>query len=146
VGLDLVLPSRTLTHIHNVTKCWSRLDQVFISETSKSILVACNTITQHRGIKTDHLPILTELNLAVSTTEAEPVCNFREVDWDEFGKVLERQVAELEPAGKITMQRQLDQSCVNLTKAIQDTIGEQVPSTRIMPKSKRWWTKELTQL
>jgi endonuclease/exonuclease/phosphatase family metal-dependent hydrolase len=31
-GLDLALPPKIPTHRHNVTKEWSRLDQVFISE------------------------------------------------------------------------------------------------------------------
>jgi hypothetical protein len=118
VGLDLALPSRQPTHLHNITKRWSRLDQVFISDTSENILVTCDTLTQHRGVKTDHLPILTKLDLEVNTTEVEPMFNFHEVDWEEFGKALERRVREMEPVMSITTQRQLDQSCANLTTAI----------------------------
>ena len=40
----------------------------------------------------------------------------------------------------------MDSSCKALTLAIQETIQEQVPITEVTPKSKRWWTKELTQL
>jgi hypothetical protein len=41
-GLDLALLSRTPTHRHNVTKLWSRLDQVFISNHSDNILISCD--------------------------------------------------------------------------------------------------------
>jgi len=60
-GLDLVLPSGIPTHVHNVTKHWSRLDQVFISEHSLELVITCDTQSNQRGLNTDHLPILTEL-------------------------------------------------------------------------------------
>jgi hypothetical protein len=44
-GLELMLPSGTLTHIHNVTKRWSRLDQVFLSEHSSKLLIFCDTLS-----------------------------------------------------------------------------------------------------
>jgi len=68
------------------------------------------------------------------------------VDWPAFRETLERKLAEVHPAQKILNQRQLDQCCADLTQAIQSTIQEQVPVTKITSKSKRWWTKELTQL
>jgi hypothetical protein len=136
----------TPTHLHNVSKKWSRLDQVFLSEHSGNLLIACDTLTEHRGINTDHLPIRTELSLKVSINEEEPTLNFREVDWDEFRKTLESRLEELQPAEQITMQRQLDQCCKDLTEAIQDVIHTQVPVVRTTSKTKRWWTKELTQL
>jgi hypothetical protein len=53
VGLDLALLSSIPMHLHNVTKKWSRLDQVFLSDHSENLLIACNTETEHRGINTD---------------------------------------------------------------------------------------------
>jgi Endonuclease-reverse transcriptase len=146
VGLDLALLSGIPMHLHNITKKWSRLNQVFLSDHSENLLITCNTQTEHRGINTDHLPIWTELNLKVSTIEEEPAPNFCEVDWDKFGKALEGQLEALQPVVQISMQRQLDLCCKELTIAIQEVIHEQVPKARISPKTKRWWTKELTQL
>jgi hypothetical protein len=57
VGLDLALLSRIPMHLHNVTKKWSRLNQVFLSDHLENLLIACNTQTEHRGINTDHLLI-----------------------------------------------------------------------------------------
>jgi len=36
--------------------------------------------------------------------------------------------------------------CDSITKAIQDTVKSSVPVSKISPKTKCWWTKELTQL
>ena len=145
-GLELALPASLPTHVHNVTKRWSRLDQVFVSEHSVNMVTSCNTRADLRGINTDHLPILMELNLDIGTNEAEPHLNFRDIDWDDFAKELGKRLSALEPVTQIITQRHLDHCCNDLTKAIQGTIEEMVPSTDPTPKSKRWWTKELTQL
>jgi len=87
-GLELALPSSIPTHCHNVTKCWTRLDHVFITDASTDEVIACNALTEHRGINTDHIPILMELNLGIAINEIKPILNFRDVDWDEFCKML----------------------------------------------------------
>jgi ribonuclease HI/exonuclease III len=145
-GLELALPSGIPTHRHNVTKKWSRLDQVFITDHSENTLITCDTQPDQWGINTDHLPILTALNLRTAVVEADEIPNFCEVDWEEFRKELKAQLAKLPPGAPIVTQDQLDTSCAGLTKAIQTTINSQVPSSTITSKSKRWWTKELTQL
>jgi len=145
-GLEIALLRGTPTHKHSVTKRWSRLDQAFLSDHSENILIACDTQPDHWGINTDHLPIVTELDLKVEQTEEEEIPNFRNVDWDEFRKELSNQLDKLPPPAPIAHQIQLNESCASLTKAIQQTIDNQVPVTTLSPKSKRWWTKELTQL
>jgi hypothetical protein len=97
VGLELALPSGLPTHKHSITKRWSRLDQVFLSDHSENTLISCNTLPEHRGINTDHLPILTELNLAITQTIEEDIPNFRDVDWEEFGNELGKQLTKLPP-------------------------------------------------
>ena len=66
--LVMALPSGLQTHCHNVTKRWTRLDQVFISEHSENLVISCDTLTEHRGANTDHLPIRTELNLKLKAS------------------------------------------------------------------------------
>ena len=146
VGLEMALPSGTPTHYHNVMKQWTRLDQVFLSEHSDNVLITCDTLPAHRGIKTDHLPILMELNLSAAVTHDVPTPNFRNVDWDDFRKALSTNLTSHPSPPTLSNQRQIETACDNLTIAIQCTIREQVPVTNIMSKTKRWWTKELTQL
>ena len=79
-GLDLALPGRIPTHEHNITKHWSRLDQVFLSTHSKEVLTTCNMVPEQRGINMDHLPILTELRLEVAITEVKAIPNFHNMN------------------------------------------------------------------
>jgi hypothetical protein len=117
-GLIMALPYGMPTHCHHVTKCWSRLDQVFILEHSENMLMACEVLTGHRGINIDHLPILTELNLEVTFHKQEPIPNFREVDWEEFHKVLDKHFLLTLLKEPITDQDLLDQCCIELTRAL----------------------------
>ena len=145
-GLDMALPKGIPTHIHNVSKKWTRLDQVFISDHSMDLISACDTVTTSRGVNTDHLPILTKLDLATVLAAESNTHNFRDVDWTKFNKELGRRLTELGPAVTIRTQYQLNTTCSKLTKAIQDTIAKTVPITHITAKMKRWWTKDLTTL
>jgi hypothetical protein len=83
-GLELALSNGIPMHEHNVTKHWSRLDQVFITAHSNELLITCSTLPEQRGINMDHLPILTELKLEVATAEAKVVENFRNIIWEDF--------------------------------------------------------------
>ena len=145
-GLDMVLPSSIATYCHSVMKCWSRLNHVFMSKVSLNVIITCNALTNHRGINTDHIPIVTKLNMGVAISKAKPIPNFRDIDWKEFFKALANLLGPDQPEEQITSQRQLDKRCSSLTEAIQSTIYKQVPVMKITPKLKRWWTKELTQM
>ena len=136
-GLELVLPSGTPTHIHNVTKKWTRLDQVFLSDHSLDMLIKCDTKPDFRGIKTDHLPICTELNLNTPKARTEAILNFHKVDWDEFREDLGKRLRNLDNTAPIQNQQQLDKSCKELTTAIQQAINATVPTSEICDRSKR---------
>jgi ribonuclease HI/exonuclease III len=145
-GLELVLPAGIPTHCHNVTKRWTRLDQVFLSEHSHNILITCDTRADCRGVNTDHLPIVTELNLEATMAKEVTLHNFREVDWERFRAALSIRLGQQQPPKVITTQEDLDAECLKITTDIQETIAREVPSTTLTPKTKRWWTKELTQM
>ena len=143
-GLDLALPPQKPTHFHNVTKKWTRLDHVFLTEHSADALISCDT--QEPGISTDHLPILTELNMSVAYAPSKAIENFRDVDWDKFRAELKSQLDRLGRARPIEDQTSLDEACSAVTKVLKETIKAQVPISEISPMAKRWWTKELTAL
>ena len=146
LGLELALPSGIPTHYHNVTKKWIRLDQVFISDHSIDMIETCTTKTRFHSIKTDHLPVITKLNIEIPITQPPPTRNFREVDWGEFRDHLSNCLVRTHNPEQITSQDQINVSCDELTQAIQATIEADVPAIEICSKSKRWWTKELTQM
>jgi exonuclease III len=117
-GLEMALPKGIPMHIHNVTKMWTRLDQVFITEQSSELITVCNTITDKWGIKTDHLPILMKLNLATFIMEDSITHNFRDINWDDFNKELNRWLSSVNLVTAINTQSQLTNACNMLTKAI----------------------------
>lgn len=142
-GLDLTLPPQIPTHKHNVTKKLSRLDQVFLYKHSMDTLISCDVLRHTPGICTDHLPILTALNMAVTHVPTKTIENFREVDWEKFRAELKRSLAQLGLPEPIRNQASLNSACTRLTMVLQGTITTHVPTSEICPKSKRWWTKEL---
>ena len=145
-GSEMVLPSGIPTHLYNISKCWSRLDNVFLTDHSIDMLISCNTLLEQCGVCTDHLPILTKLDLLVSEAPPKAMHNFREVDWEQFCNTLEAKLSQLSLPSELNTQAQLDKACMELTNALQETISTNVPITTICAKSKRWWTKELTLL
>jgi endonuclease/exonuclease/phosphatase family metal-dependent hydrolase len=108
-GLDLALPPGIPTHLHNITKRWTRLDHVFISEDALDTVITCDTLPNTPGINTDHLPILTTLDFALSKALTSAPRNFRNVDWEEFAKELSRKLEPLGPPTRIHNQTELDE-------------------------------------
>jgi hypothetical protein len=145
-GLEMALPSGIPTHLHNVTKRWTRLDQVFITEEALDTVITCEALVDSPGINTDHLPILTTLDLALTRVPASSPKNFRDVDWEKFQKKLATNLTALPPPTRIKTQGELDDACRLITEAIQNTIDTEVPTSRLGIKAKRWWTKELNIL
>ena len=82
--LDPALPAGTPTHIHNVTKKWTRLDQVFITENTNDCIISCEVRAHDRGLNTDHMPIITKLDITLSRVPEKITNNFRNVDWEKF--------------------------------------------------------------
>ena len=56
LGLDLVLPPGIPTHLHNVMKKWTRLDQVFMSDEHTDSVITCKALSNTPGINTNHGP------------------------------------------------------------------------------------------
>ncbi|KAH9055899.1 hypothetical protein EDB87DRAFT_1549170, partial [Lactarius vividus] len=141
--MDMALPKGIPTHIHNVMKKWSRLDNVFATEHTLRTITTCNTLPGEQGINTDHLPIVMVLDMELIKAPKKTLRNFKEVNWKSFMEALKNKLSLLGIHKRIHMQGFLNYECDNLTKAIQDTIKSEVPITDINAKSKRWWTKEL---
>ena len=146
IGLNLALKPGVPTHIHNVTKKYSRLDQVFLTEHTIDRVLICEAQIKERGLNTDHAPVVTKIDASLDRTEVTKTKNFRNVNWEEFHKILEGKLASLGVPRRLSSQAEVDRECNRLTEAIQATITQVVPTTVVCPHSKRWWTKELKEL
>ena len=110
------------------------------------MVLICEVLTDLPGINTDHLPILTSLDLELARAPSNPPKNFRNVDWEEFEKSLGAKVDKLPPPTDIKTLGELNIACNKLTEAIQATINDKVPTTSVGINAKRWWSKELKKL
>ncbi|KAI0046411.1 hypothetical protein FA95DRAFT_1471542, partial [Auriscalpium vulgare] len=144
--MDLALPAGLPTHQHNVTKKWSRLDQVFITEHTYDHLLVCDTLPALQGPGTDHVPVSTKLDLHMSRRDAPPPPNFREVNWDEFKKALRTELAAIGAPHVISSEAEFNNMCLQVTSAMQRVIEQLVPRTQLSCFSRRWWSKELTMM
>jgi hypothetical protein len=149
LGMDMALAKGTPTHYHNVTKKWSRLDQVFITEHvfimehSMEAVTICNTLLEERGVNTDHVPIITVIDAELTKAPSQISRNFRDIDWEKFRALLEEKLDKIGPPKFIASQTSLNCTCKQLTTALQEAIEQEVPHTTIYARSKRWWSKEL---
>jgi endonuclease/exonuclease/phosphatase family metal-dependent hydrolase len=96
-GLDMALPPGIPIHIHKVTKKWTRLDHVFISEDALDSILVCEALSDAQGINTDHLPILTTLDLDLTCAPSSEPKNYHNVDWEQFKKALDSRLDFLPP-------------------------------------------------
>jgi hypothetical protein len=146
IGLDSALPAGTPTHKHSVMKQWSRLDEVFATEHTLEALAQCKAFPMEQGLNMDHFPIISNFNLDIKLTPKKVISNFRDVDWKEFHQTLEGKINTWGVPNFIRLQKGLDQECIRLTNALQETITEAIPRVILGPQAKRWWTKELNAL
>ena len=103
-------------------------------------------LPEDQGINTDHIVIVTSLNLELALAPKKEVRNYRDIEWKAFWEKLKGKISKWGLPNFIKTQSELNTICAELTRAIQETIEEEVPKAKIGPHAKRWWTKELTEL
>src|ERR1700743_1377678 len=88
LDLRMALPPIIPTlHAHS-TGNWTRPDNVWCSIHTTELIVKCDTDPGLRGPRTDHLPILTTLDISLVRNAPRSSRNFRATNWDEFVKHL----------------------------------------------------------
>ena len=68
--------------------------------------------------------------------------NFRQMDWDTFGKMLKEKLERLDEPRKFRMGERaaFERARKDLERAVMDTIEDQVLMAKPCPHSKQWWT------
>jgi hypothetical protein len=84
LGLDMAIPVGIAMHEHNITKCWSRLDHVFVTEHTLEAVNQCEAIPEEQGVNTDHILIVTKMDWEMALALAKETSNFRDINWREF--------------------------------------------------------------
>jgi exonuclease III len=90
----------------------------------------------------DHLPIVTSLDISVKQLSREPSRNWKSVDEKRFKSAI---VNNLPPRRRPRTRGALDRYLGELVTVLQNAIDEAVPQRIWSPKSKRGWDEECTR-
>ena len=145
-GMEMALPKGIPTLEAMASKNWTRLDNVFCSDNLGEKVMRCTTDPRLRGPGTDHVPILTTLELSIDRVESVPSYNFWAVEWDKFRTELGIRLGALSEPVQLHSEGEYESAVSGLTRVLQETIQAVVPQSRPSPYSKRWWSKELDVL
>ena len=143
-NMKMALPPFTPTLKAHNTGNYTRVDNVFCSESIMDAIIKCDTDDATRPIKTDHFPIITQIDVHVLKVKWTPRRNFRLTDWPEFLKTLNTNLTNIHRPTEIHNIATFLQRLNSLNKAIQDTVEKHVKLTTPSPYSKRWWSSDLS--
>ena len=145
-GLVQALPKDLPTLVSSSTGNWTRPDNVFCTDHSTDTIISCTTDPGQKGPKTDHVPILTKLDLEATQAPGQGTKNYRDVIWEEFEESLENRLAQLPPPSPIATEEEFQRTAKSLDSILREVVDEHVPSSKPCPHTRRWWSKELTDL
>ena len=123
---------------------WTRPDNVWCTSHSLDLFVSCDTSPGLQGPNTDHLPILSKLDIPIARSPPRSFRNFRATDWDDFTSHLTDILAPLPSPKRILSHTQFRTALDVLNAAISNTIEKHVPISKPLPHTKRWWNQDLT--
>jgi exonuclease III len=144
-NMKMALPAYIPTLRSHSTGNHTRVDNVFCTEDLLDAIVKCDTDDAARPVKTDHYPIVTQLDIYAPKSAWEARRNFRLADWPELVKTLKANLANLPPPTELENTEEFNDKLKALNEAIQDAIRKHVKLTKPSPYAKRWWTAELAE-
>ncbi|KAF9232836.1 hypothetical protein BU15DRAFT_32134, partial [Melanogaster broomeanus] len=140
----MTLPKNMPTLEALATKNWTRPDNVFCTDNTAELFINCYTEPKLCGPRTDHVPILSIIEMEALKVEDKQTRNYHDVDWKEFQDALLAKLAKFPTERPITTDHDLQNTARNFTRAITDTIDTHVPMSRPSPHAKRWWSRDLS--
>jgi len=145
-NMKMALPKDIPTLEACTTKNYTQVDNVFCLASLLDAFITCNTDPQQRPQKTDHMPIISQLEIETRRTNFEAKHNFKLTDWEKFRKTMEAKLREIPEPEEIETEEQFHTTLEKLDTRIKETIEKHVPWSKPSPYSKRWWTHELGTL
>ena len=83
--MRMALPKDIPTLEACATKNFTRVDNVFCSAELYNLFISCNRFPQWRPQKTDHMPIISVLEMEPERSVHVDKFNFKMTDWKESG-------------------------------------------------------------
>jgi hypothetical protein len=137
-NMVLALPKDIPTY-ETATGNRTRPDGVWCTENADGPIICCDVLPSIR-------PPLAILDLPLPRPAAPNSRNFRMADWPSICKKLDRRLKAESPAVLINTKDEFIAKVDGLVHTITAVLEEEVPATNPSPYTRRWWTKELTDL
>ena len=143
--LQMALPKDIPTLQALVTGNHTRLDNAFISSQIAGYITKCTTLPEERPVRSDHIPVMTEIDILLEKREELPCPNFRTADWKEVRERLTDRLEGLDAREEIVTPGKLHAQVRALTQTISEVIKECIPKAGSLPYKKQWWSPLLTE-
>jgi len=127
------------------SKNYTRPDNVWVSDELTQHITQCDVLPGERPICTDHLPIITILDISPTRTVPTPRHNWRDVDWQAFSKTAKEELAKLPIPHTLRNIPEFETSLKAFTDTLDKVIEKHVPITKPSPFKKRWWSDALSK-
>jgi len=146
--MKMALPRDIATLESTATKNWTRVDNVFCTADLLQDFILCDADPSLRPANTAHFPVLSTIDVSPKVAKEKQRRNFRGTDWVDFWKALKEKLEGLEKPREFRMgeREAFEAARKKLEWAVMETIQEQVLMAKPSPHSKRWWTRELSQM
>ncbi|KAF8237039.1 hypothetical protein L208DRAFT_1249487, partial [Tricholoma matsutake] len=109
-------------------------------------VILCDVNAALHAPLSDHLPIITIVELPITWTSSPPSPDFQDVDWEKFDASLSLVLDLCSPAQAITNKADFDSKVDLLTVIIQETISTHILMKKPTPFSKCGWCSKLKEL
>jgi len=136
-GMCQALPKDKPTLQSTNTGNWTCPDNVFCTDHTLDSFIICDTAPRLRAPKTDHVPILSTLDLDIPRATVTTSYNYRDVDWEKFSTHIEERLQRIPPPQPIIDLDSFRTAAKDLATALHDVIEDQVPKSRPNPHAKR---------
>ena len=122
LDLRMALPPFIPTLCAHSTGNWTRPDNVWCSSHTTELIIKCNTNPGLQGPRTDHLPILSVLDISLARNAPRTSRNFRATNWDDFTNHLTNRLDNFPAPKRITSPDDLRLALDSLNASIKDSI------------------------
>ena len=144
-NMKMALPPGIPTLRAHNTGNLTRVDNVFCTETIMDAIVKCDMDETSTPVKTDHFPIITQIDIHAPKAVWKPRYNYRMTDWPEFTKTLIENLEILPNPTEIYDADTFTHRLKTLNDNIKAAIEKHMTLTAPSPYSKRWWSSDLAK-
>jgi ribonuclease HI len=125
------------------SKNYTRPDNVWVSDSLRENIIKCDVLPAERPICTDHLPIITILDISLSRSSPPPRHNWRKIVWEDLTKDLKTELDKLPTPHVLRSTDEFKTSLKDFEDTLSRVIDKHVPLTKPSPYQKRWWSPAL---